>query len=108
MDIPDPEELLPTVEVANFTGAQPFKLVMVGEKSSLAEVLGPVAASYKADLYLPTGEISDTLIYRMAQIGAADGRPSSTTVAGRVPCGRVWPMVTSSAPTPLLVRISVR
>jgi hypothetical protein len=38
-------------------------------------VLGPVAEQRHADLYLPTGEISDTLIYQMARIGAEDGRP---------------------------------
>ena len=48
---------------------------MVGEKSSLEDVLGPIAESHGADLYLPTGEISDTLIHQMAQIGADDGRP---------------------------------
>ena len=31
--------------------------------------------SYDADLYLPTGEISDTLLATMAKAGAEDGRP---------------------------------
>ena len=38
-------------------------------------MLGPIADSYEADLYLPTGSLSDTLIYQMAKIGADDGRP---------------------------------
>jgi hypothetical protein len=75
VEIPDVEDLMPQVGVIGFDGAQPFKLVMVGEKASLGEVLAPVAEDFKADLYLPTGEISDTLIYQMAKVGAEDGRP---------------------------------
>jgi hypothetical protein len=75
IDIPDLDELMPSVGVANFDGVQPYKLVLFGEKSSLEPILGPIASTYKADLYLPTGEISDTLMYQMARIGADDGRP---------------------------------
>ena len=49
--------------------------MLIGEKSSLNEVLAPAAASYKADLYLPTGEPSDTMLHQMARVGADDGRP---------------------------------
>jgi hypothetical protein len=75
VEIPDADDLLPGVDVENFTGAQPFKLAIVGEKSSLEPVLAPIAEAYQADLYLPTGNISDTLIYQMAKVGAEDGRP---------------------------------
>ena len=34
-----------------------------------------MATAHRADLYLPTGEISDTLLHQMAQVGADDGRP---------------------------------
>lgn len=73
--VPDVDELEPTIEAKDFRGVQPFKIVLFGEKSSLEPVLAPVAKNYKADLYLPTGEISDTLLYRMASVGAQDGRP---------------------------------
>jgi hypothetical protein len=73
--LPDAEDLTPKVKVIGFTGAQPFHLVLVGEKSSLRPVLEPVADRYQADLYLPTGEISDTQAYTMAQSAAYDGRP---------------------------------
>ena len=59
---------------ADFRGAQPYKLVLIGEKSSLEPVLGPLAG-HQADLYLPTGEPSDTMLHQMAKTGAADGRP---------------------------------
>lgn len=75
IDIPDADDIVPTIGVNGFVGVQPYKIVFVGEKSSLAEVLTPIAQSRHADLYLPTGEISDTLIYQMARTGAEDGRP---------------------------------
>jgi hypothetical protein len=73
--VPSVEELMPAVSVTGFEGTQPYKLVLFGEKSSLADVLGPVATEHQADLYLPTGEISDTLLHQMAKVGAQDGRP---------------------------------
>jgi hypothetical protein len=42
-------------------------------------VLSPIADRYQADLYLPTGNISDTLVHQIAKIGAADGRPMVVT-----------------------------
>lgn len=75
VDIPTARDIEPNVFVQDFTGTQPYKLVMVGEKSSLDAVLGTIASQYKADLYLPTGDISDTMIHQMAKIGAVDGRP---------------------------------
>ena len=38
-------------------------------------MLTPLCDRYDADLYLPSGEISDTLLYQMAKVGADDGRP---------------------------------
>jgi hypothetical protein len=73
--VPSVDAITPSPDVEGFEGAQPHKLVLFGEKSSLADVLGPIATEHKADLYLPTGEISDTLLYQMARVGAEDGRP---------------------------------
>ena len=69
------EGLAPTVSVENFVGRQPYRIVLYGEKSSLEPVLAPIARSHLADLYLPTGEISDTQLHRIAANGAQDGRP---------------------------------
>lgn len=74
VEIPEADELEPRVGLADFTGVQPYKLVLFGEKTSLQGVLGEVAADHGSDLYLPAGEISDTLLYRMASVGADDGR----------------------------------
>jgi hypothetical protein len=75
VDVPDVADLEPQVGIDGFEGHQPYKLVLIGEKSDLVDVLGPAAATHKADLYLPTGEPSDTMLYGMARIGAEDGRP---------------------------------
>jgi hypothetical protein len=74
VEIPQPDEIKPRVGIEGFEGVQRFKLVLFGEKSSLDDVLRPLAHQYEADLYLPAGEISDTLIYKMARVGAKDGR----------------------------------
>jgi hypothetical protein len=73
--VPDEEDMKPTVGVSNFGARQPYHLVIYGEKTSLADVLTPLCDRYDADLYLPSGEISDTLLYQMAKVGADDGRP---------------------------------
>jgi hypothetical protein len=73
--IPSVEDLVPTVGVDGFVGVQPYRLVLIGEKSSLEEVLAPVARDRQADLYLPAGEISDTLLWRVAADTRTDGRP---------------------------------
>lgn len=75
VSVPSAEDLVPEAQLDGFDGVQPFRLVLVGEKSSLNDVLAPIAQNHKADLFLPTGEISDTLAYRMAAEAAEDGRP---------------------------------
>jgi hypothetical protein len=71
--VPDADD--PTPDAEGFEGRQPYCFAMFGEKASLEEVLKPIAHAKQADLYLPTGEISDTLIFRIAKDAAADGRP---------------------------------
>ena len=73
--IPDASALRPRLDVDGFEGTQPYRLVLIGEKSSLADILSPLADRYDADLFLPTGEISDTQIYLMARAAEEDGRP---------------------------------
>ena len=60
VEIPDTDEIIPRLGVADFRGIQPYHLVMIGEKSSLADVPGPIAQAFDCDLYLPTGEPSWT------------------------------------------------
>jgi hypothetical protein len=73
--VPSAEDLEPYVGIEEFRGKQPYHLALIGEKSSLDDVLGPIAERYQADLYLPTGNISNTRIWELADAAAKDGRP---------------------------------
>jgi hypothetical protein len=75
ISIPDAEDIRPTVGIRNLSVPQRHHLVIYGEKTSLSDVLTPIADRYGVDLYLPSGEISDSLLYQMAKTGAEDGRP---------------------------------
>lgn len=75
VDLPDADDLVPEVAVTGFDGRQPYRLVLFAEKNSANDVLAPLAKRYGADLYIPSGEISDTLMHRMASDGVQDGRP---------------------------------
>lgn len=54
---------------------QPFHIVFWGEKTSLGDVLEPLSARFSADLYLPSGETSDSQLALMGRVGETDGRP---------------------------------
>jgi hypothetical protein len=73
--VPSAEDLEPYVGIEEFREKQPYHLAVIGEKSSLDSVLDPIAARYQADLYLPTGNISNTRIYELAEAAARDSRP---------------------------------
>lgn len=75
IEIPDADDLMPTIGLRDLRGVQPYKIVYVGEKASLHAQLSSIANEYQADVYVPTGEISDTLIHTMAETAASDGRP---------------------------------
>jgi hypothetical protein len=64
--IPDAGDLEPAPSANGFEPRQAFHFVIFGEKASLEDVLLPIARRKHADLYLPTGEISDTLLHRIA------------------------------------------
>jgi hypothetical protein len=75
VDIPNVEDIEPMPIARGFVARQAYHFVIFGEKSSLEDVVKPIAEQFEADLYLPTGEISDTLIYQIAKEANADGRP---------------------------------
>jgi hypothetical protein len=75
LDVYIPEDIKPVLYAEDFRGVQPYHLIMIGEKSSLSAILTPIAERYEADLYLPSGEMSDTLIHRIAETSIEDGRP---------------------------------
>jgi hypothetical protein len=73
IEIPDAVDLQPRVYVDGFDAVQPYRIALIGEKSSLEPVLGRVADRYGADLYLPAGEASSTMVHTLAKSGL-DGR----------------------------------
>ncbi|HWB35960.1 MAG TPA: hypothetical protein VHA75_08045 [Rugosimonospora sp.] len=73
--LPSADAIAPKLGLHDFRGVQPYRIVWVGEKSSLGAVLAPIAREFEIDVYLPTGNISDTMVYRIAKEGSADGRP---------------------------------
>jgi hypothetical protein len=73
--IPDVEDLQPTPYAEGFVATQAYSFAIFGEKASLEDVVLPIARAHQADLYLMTGEISDTYVYHIAKDAVADGRP---------------------------------
>jgi len=57
-----------------FPVRQPYRIIVVGEKTSLGPVLRPIAALVKGEMLLPTGEASDTMVAELAARIAFDGR----------------------------------
>jgi hypothetical protein len=53
-----------------------YRIILIGEKSSLRAELEDVALFVQGELILPTGDPSDTLIYHLARRIEADGRPA--------------------------------
>jgi len=76
-DLAWPPEL-PSIEIKAQApyARQAYRLVLIGEKSSLRTVLKPICAKFEAELILPTGELSTTLLHGIVQRAAADGRPT--------------------------------
>ncbi|HEV7253076.1 MAG TPA: hypothetical protein VGN97_08240 [Mesorhizobium sp.] len=72
--LPEADELQPKITASGFDVKQPYRLAFYGEKTSLGTVLEPLADRFGADLYLPSGEISNSLLARMARVGHEDSR----------------------------------
>ena len=70
------DPLLPHLEMVAPRGKQPYRIILIGEKSSLQEVLRPIAEQVHGELLLPTGESTDTMVHNAAARAVADGRPA--------------------------------
>jgi hypothetical protein len=83
----------PEGRLYGFDCKQPYALAIFGEKSSLEDVLLPIARRCAADLYLGPGEISNTFVYRIAKDASEDGRPLVVITATDFdPGGRQMPV----------------
>lgn len=76
LDLPQVSTLMPHLSGTAPSVSQPYRIILIGEKSSLAEVLEPIAREVAGELLLPTGEPSITMIAEMAARAAADPRPA--------------------------------
>lgn len=74
--VPDLCDAMPRFECSEFTARQRYRLVFIGEKTSLGAVLRPLTQSVGGELLLPSGEISDTQVYGLANRAMQDGRPT--------------------------------
>jgi len=93
VEIPDAEDIEPLPIAKGFVGRQAFQFAIFGEKSSLADIVTPIAQHFEADLYLPQGEISDTQVYQIAKDANTDGRPLVVfTLSDCDPAGHQMPI----------------
>jgi len=69
------EDVLPKFTLDGFSGRQTHRIIFYGEKSSLAEVLRPIAVEIGAEMIIVVGESSNTRIEEAAERLVADGRP---------------------------------
>ena len=76
VEVPPLGAVLPYLQVTAPRGAQPYRIVLIGEKSSLADVLEPIARIVEGELLLPTGEATETMIAEMVARAVEDGRPT--------------------------------
>jgi hypothetical protein len=74
--IPEVAPLLPRIGIELPRGRQPYRIILLGEKVSLREVLQPIAQQVHGELLLLTGESTDTRIEEMMERVVADGRPA--------------------------------
>jgi hypothetical protein len=72
--VPAVSSLVPRF-ICNLSPRQPYRIAFVGEKSSLNPILRPIAERIGAELVLPTGQLSSTLIHGIAARAYKDGRP---------------------------------
>jgi hypothetical protein len=69
------EAALPAFHLTGFQGRQTYRIIFYGEKTSLAEILEPIAIRIGADMVLVTGESSSTRLEEAIARAVADGRP---------------------------------
>jgi hypothetical protein len=75
--LPDLSELVPEMSLAwdGKADRQQYHLCLFGEKTGLRSILAPLADEFGADLLLPSGEPSATMMDRLVKRTIADGRP---------------------------------
>jgi hypothetical protein len=91
--VPGLAETMPCFTSPQWPVVQPYRIISVGEKTSLRPVLLPIAKEVGGELLLPTGEMSDTMIAELAARCALDPRPSVVLYFSDFdPAGRQMPV----------------
>jgi hypothetical protein len=78
IDVPEAiEAALPSLFTGPWPERQPYRIILLGEKTSLRDILLPLAEQVGGELLLPTGEASDSMIAALAARAQEDGRPAA-------------------------------
>jgi hypothetical protein len=94
--VPGIAETMPCFTSPQWPIVQPYRIILIGEKTSLRHVLLPIAQEVGGELLLPTGEPSDTMIAELAARCALDPRPSVVLYFSDFdPAGRQMPISVS-------------
>jgi len=73
--LPPLEDFIPTISTsAPELPRQPFRICLIGEKTSLGEVLRPIAEEVRGEMLLATGEVSEAAVFGICSRAAADKR----------------------------------
>ena len=81
---------------ARFQAQQPYRIVLITEKSSLRPILQPVAEITGGELLSMTGDTSHTRIAELAKRAAEDGRPCVVLYfSDHDPSGHAMPVAVS-------------
>jgi hypothetical protein len=94
--VPDRDKAMPGFTSPQWPVVQPYRIILIGEKTSLRHVLLPIAQEVGGELLLPTGEPSDTMVAELAARCALDPRPSVALYFSDFdPAGRQMPVSVS-------------
>jgi hypothetical protein len=94
--VPGLAETMPCFTSPQWPVVQPYRIILIGEKTSLRSVLFPIAQEVGGELLLPTGEPSDTMVAELAARCAIDPRPSVVFYFSDFdPAGRQMPVSVS-------------
>jgi len=73
--IEDPLIVHPSISISGGHVSQPYNIAFIGEKSSLKPILQPIARRVGGQLWLPTGDLSTTMLSELEYKAYKDGRP---------------------------------
>ena len=100
-----PENLTPRLVLNGDLYRQPWQQVLIAEKQGVADLLRPICEKRNTSMVLPSGELSDTMLYEVIKRAAEDGRPLAVHQLGDFdPAGHQ--MAVSTARTAQAIRDS--